>query len=115
MRYNETPVLGSLQGCSQWRRGVAGSQWLIRWQVGESWQAGSSGQRRQQQELLRMAVVGVNAVSGGNQGWVAGIGDVLYQALTIVYVPGGGVNRAAVGNQLRLRPRDHRHLTSGCT
>ncbi len=62
-----------------------------------------------------MAAATVKAVLGGIEGRVAGIGDVQYQGLTIVYVLGGGVNQAAVGNQLRLRPRDHRHLTIGCT
>ena len=42
--------------------------------LAESGQAGSSARRRRSQELLRMAAANVNAVSGGTEGRVAGIG-----------------------------------------
>ena len=83
--------------------------------IAESGQAGSSTRRRRCQELLRMAGANVNAVSGGIEGRVAGIGDGLCWQLEGRPCLRGGVEQAAVGNQVRLLAHDHRGITSGCT
>ena len=58
-----------------------------------------------------MAVAIVTAVSGGTEGRVAGHGDGLCWQCEGKPVPRGGVEQAAVGNQVRLRTHDQHNLT----
>ena len=79
-----------------------------------SGQAGSSGRRRREQGLLRMAAANIIAVSGGRVGRVAGIGSGVCCILEVGW-PSVVLKSWVLGNQSRLRTHEQRTLTSGCT
>jgi hypothetical protein len=83
--------------------------------LGESVWAGLAARRRRVQMLLRMAGAAVNSVSFGGVGRVAQVGCGLCSNGKLVPVLGGGVERAAEGNQDRILAHDQCYLTSGCT
>ena len=62
-----------------------------------------------------MAGATFNAVSGGSEGWAGGITTALCKELKGKRVRRGGVEQAAVGNQLGIPGHDQRNLTSACT
>ena len=62
-----------------------------------------------------MAGANVNAVSGGTEGRVGGVGIRALLELKFSAVRRGGVEQAAVGNQVGIPGHDQRNLTSACT
>ena len=58
-----------------------------------------------------MAVANVNTVSGGSEGWAGGITTALYKELKGKRVRRGGVEQAAVGDQVGIPGHDQRYLT----